>query len=69
VGAGVEAYINGLGNILAELFSTNNAKFVYAEPKVGDIKRSSADLSKAERLLGYKPKVSLKEGLAMLLRE
>jgi UDP-N-acetylglucosamine 4-epimerase len=30
----------------------------------GDVKHSKADISKAERLLGYKPKVYFKEGLA-----
>jgi UDP-glucose 4-epimerase len=69
VGTGVEVSINRLANVLTELLSINNVKFVHAKPKAGDIMRSSADLSKAERLLGYKPKVYLREGLAVLLRE
>jgi len=69
VGAGVEISINRLADVLAELFNLHDIKFVYAEPRAGDIRRSCADLSKAERLLGYKPKVSLREGLVMLLRE
>jgi UDP-glucose 4-epimerase len=35
--------------------------------RAGDIKRSCADISKAEAVLGYNPKVSLKEGLRDLL--
>lgn len=69
VGAGVEVSINRLANVLTELFDLHNIKFVYAEPRAGDIRRSCADLGKAERMLGYKAKVSLREGLAMLLRE
>ena len=69
VGAGVEISINRLADVLTELFNLHDIEFVYAEPRAGDVKRSCADLSKAERLLGYKPKVSLREGLAMLLRE
>ena len=69
VGAGVEISINRLADVLTELFNLHDIEFVYAEPRAGDVKRSCADLSKAERLLSYKPKVSLREGLAMLLRE
>ena len=41
----------------------------YEKPRAGDIKDSYADISKAKRLLGYEPKVSLREGLLMLLKE
>jgi len=68
VGAGVEVSINRLANVLAELFNVHGIEFVYAEPRAGDVRRSCADLSKAERLLGFKPRVSLREGLTMLLR-
>ena len=67
VGTGVETSINKLASVLAELFNLRNVEFVYAEPQAGDIRRSCADLSKAERLLGYKPKTSLREGLSTLL--
>ena len=35
----------------------------FGEPRPGDVKHSLADVSKGERLLGYKPTVSLEEGL------
>jgi len=69
VGAGVEVSINRLANVLTELPNLHGVKFVYAEPMAVDIRRSCPDLSKAERLLGYKPEVSLRKGLAMLFRE
>ena len=68
VGSGVETSVNELANVLVGLFGLRDVTPVYAEPKAGDIRRSCADLGKAERLLGYKPKNSLREGLTMLLR-
>lgn len=69
VGTGVETSINKLANVLAELFNLRDIKFVYAEPRAGDVEKSYADLSKAERMLGYKPKTSLIKGLTILLRK
>jgi nucleoside-diphosphate-sugar epimerase len=37
---------------------------IYKDERVGDVKHSLADISKAERLLGYKPLVTFDEGLA-----
>lgn len=68
-GTGVETSINKLANVLAELFNVHDIKFVYAEPRAADIRKSCADLSKAERMLGYKPKTSLIKGLTILLRK
>ena len=36
---------------------------IYKEPRAGDVKDSQADITKARRLLGYTPTVSLEEGL------
>jgi UDP-glucose 4-epimerase len=36
----------------------------YAPERSGDIKHSLADISLAERLLGYRPSVDFREGLA-----
>jgi nucleoside-diphosphate-sugar epimerase len=36
---------------------------VYTDPRAGDVRHSQADISKAERLLGYRPIVGLEEGL------
>ena len=68
VGSGVETSVNELADVLVELFGLYDVKPVYVEPKAGDVRRSCADLGKAEKLLGYKPKTSLREGLTMLLR-
>ncbi len=36
---------------------------VYTEPRRGDVRDSRADISKAERLLGYSPTITFEEGL------
>jgi nucleoside-diphosphate-sugar epimerase len=36
----------------------------HVDPRPGDVRRSLADISKAKRLLGWQPRVSLQEGLA-----
>ena len=35
----------------------------YAEGRAGDVRDSQADISKAQRILGYEPTVSFEEGL------
>jgi UDP-N-acetylglucosamine/UDP-N-acetyl-alpha-D-glucosaminouronate 4-epimerase len=40
---------------------------VYAEPRVGDVKDSLADIAKAKQLLGYTPLIALDEGLKRTL--
>jgi len=40
-----------------------NLKPVYAPPRPGDIKHSLADISKAKKLMGYKPEYNIDRGL------
>jgi nucleoside-diphosphate-sugar epimerase len=41
----------------------STVKPVYAAPRAGDVRDSQADISKARRLLGFEPAVSLEDGL------
>jgi UDP-glucose 4-epimerase len=68
VGFGVPTSINDLAKAVMECAGLN-LEVVHEEPRLGDIKHSYADNSKAEELLGYKPTVSLKDGLRTLLAE
>lgn len=54
-----------LNQLLAELQQIigTNLKANYAETRAGDVRHSLADISKAQRLLGYTPQVGLAEGL------
>jgi len=36
----------------------------YRDPRPGDVRDSLADISRARRLLDYRPKVTFREGLA-----
>uniref|UniRef100_A0A832IGN0 SDR family oxidoreductase n=1 Tax=Pseudothermotoga hypogea TaxID=57487 RepID=A0A832IGN0_9THEM len=66
IATGVGTTVNQLFKMLAEL--TNYSKEpVYAEPRKGDLRKSILDCSKAEKLLGWKPKIDLKTGLALTL--
>ena len=47
---------------LKKIFGSD-AEPIYKEARPGDVRDSQADISKAERLLGYKPTVGLEEGL------
>ena len=40
-----------------------NVMPIYADERAGDVKHSLADVTKAEKLLGYKPLIGLEEGL------
>jgi UDP-glucose 4-epimerase len=54
-----------LNELLETLKRITNSKAepVYGERRAGDVRDSQADISKAERLLGYRPTVKLDEGL------
>jgi nucleoside-diphosphate-sugar epimerase len=67
VGSGVETSINELVKVLIELFGIHDVKPIYAEARVRDINRSYADLKRARKLLHYRPKTSLSEGLIHFL--
>lgn len=41
---------------------------VYSSPRPGDIDKSWADITKAKEILGFEPRVSLKEGLKDILK-
>ena len=50
---------------VAERFpAARYVKAIHREPRRGDLQFSRADTSKAERLLGYRPTVRIREGLA-----
>ncbi len=54
--------LNALYTEIARLVKVS-AKPQYVDPRPGDVKHSLADLTRADALLGYKPKVNIKTGL------
>ena len=69
IGSGKETSINELAKILVEIFGYKEVKPKYANAKPGDIRRSCANLTKAKKLLNFKPKISLEEGLRRVVAE
>ena len=68
IGIGVPTSINELAESLLGSAGLN-LQVLHEEPRLGDITHSYADISKAKKLLGYRPTVSLKTGLRTLLAE
>lgn len=68
IGTGKPATINELAKVLVGIFRETSVKPEYAPPRPGDIRNSCADISKAERVLGYKPMIKLEEGIRRLLQ-
>lgn len=68
VGSGISTTINELAGVLMGLSGKDDLKPVYDSPRRGDIRSSCADINMAKRALGYRPMVTLEEGLRTLLR-
>ena len=62
VAAGAPATVNAVADTIGAILGKPVDK-VHLPPRPGDIRDSWADLSKAQRLLGYAPAVDLEEGL------
>jgi len=67
IGSGTPTKIKDLANLVMEVAKLN-CEPIYRKPRVGDIKHSYADISKAEKLIDFKPKVNLNEGLKELVK-
>jgi len=68
IGSGVPTSIRALAEAVLESAGLN-VEIIHEKPRLGDIKHSYANVSKAKKLLGYEPKVSLRDGLQDLLAE
>jgi len=62
IGCGERITLNYLIRLLEEITGIK-AEVNYIAPKAGDVRHSLADIAQAQRLLGYEPKVMVKEGL------
>lgn len=66
IGSGFEITINRLAEEVAAVLGRERAEVVYDEPRPGDVLRLYADIGKARQLLGYEPRIGLREGLTRL---
>jgi len=69
IGTGIKTTINQLVSLLTKIMRKDHITPVYAESRKGDIKHSYAEISKAQKTLGFKSKVTLEKGLRKLLNE
>jgi len=68
IGQGKEASINEIGKKVIEEYNQISGKnlkgkITYTKQRKGDVMRHLADISHARKILGYKPEISLKEGI------
>lgn len=66
IGSGKATSINDLAKAVLDLAGVD-LEIHHEKFRAGDIKDSYADISKAKRMLGFKPKVNLREGLKVLI--
>lgn len=59
--------LNKLLKELQELTGKNGIKADYQQPRAGDVKHSLADITRARELLGFEPKVDLRQGLSLTI--
>jgi UDP-glucose 4-epimerase len=58
--------INELCRIFIEISGKRDLKPIYEPARPGDIRHSQADISKARKLLKFRPKISIERGVEML---
>src|SRR5690606_3674841 len=67
IGSGQHYTISSLARILAKTMGKDEIKpEITGEYRAGDIRHCFADISKANRILGYSPKISLETGMKEL---
>ena len=68
IASGVETSLNELATTLLKVMGSNLKPEYGPERKVNSVSRRLADVTKAERLLGFRTDVSLEEGLQRLVK-
>lgn len=68
ISTGEAVTINKLAETIQQIIGKTDIKSVHAEPRIGDIKHSYGDITRARKKLEYEPKVQLEKGLNELIR-
>lgn len=63
VAVGKSTNLNQLFKLMSKIFKIKAAKKVYNKPRVGDVRYSTADISKIRKILNYKPRFTINSGL------
>ena len=67
VANGERVTLNELLDRLKEITGNTNVEAEYRDARVGDVKHSLADITRAREFLGYEPQVGLEEGLRLTI--
>lgn len=67
IGAGNNITINQIVKLLTKELG-KNIKPIYSKSRAGDVFKTQADISKAKRLLGYRPKISIGQGIRQYVK-
>ncbi|MEJ2241654.1 MAG: SDR family oxidoreductase [Candidatus Bathyarchaeota archaeon] len=68
ISSGRAVTINNILKIIRKLLKKEKIEPKYSEARFGDIKHSYADISKAQKILGYDPQIQINEGLKQLIQ-
>jgi nucleoside-diphosphate-sugar epimerase len=66
IGNPSEITVNELAQIIVSMIPETKSKVVYCELPSDDPTRRCPDITKAQTILGWNPKIDLREGLAKL---
>ena len=64
IGTGIGPSLKELIGILDELSGRKNP-VIYTDPRAGEVKHSRANIEQAQKMLGYNPKITFKEGFPL----
>jgi nucleoside-diphosphate-sugar epimerase len=67
IGTGVGVSVNQIAELLKELLGKKDLKNIYKEPRPAESRHGYADITKAEKTLGFHPKSDIKKGLTDLV--
>ena len=68
IATGKETNLEQLASIIVQISNKEN-QVIYADSRPGEIRRSWANIEKAQRVLGYNPETNLEEGLLLTWKE
>lgn len=67
IASGTAVSVYELAKMLQRITNAERLEPIFAESRLGDIKYILGDVSKAEELLGFRPKIRLEDGLSRLV--
>jgi nucleoside-diphosphate-sugar epimerase len=67
IGTGLNVSVNQIAETLKDIMNKHKLKNVHADPRPAEGRHGYANISKTKKILGFHPKVSIKDGLVKLV--